>query len=339
MHPRSTLSSHALRDIPQNRDIPGFHKAMPSSVGGELHRVSSTLSARSSTSSVRSGLGADCGAMPRSLSPQSDLRRRHDPLACSEYAAAVYNNLLQREKTMPVIAGYLESQPEINEKMRTILIDWMVDVHLKFKLHAQTLFLAVDIVNRFLAVSRVTRSQLQLVGVTAVLLAAKYEEIWPPEIKDCVFISAKTYKEEEILVMERSITAALQFRLTVPNPYPFLQRALTVANADPKTRNLAMYFLEHAALHYGTVDYLPSTVANAAMYLANVVTQHPDPWDATLQHYTKVRPHDRQMLDCAAKLLSFTNTTVGSRYQAVRRKYSSVKYMEVAKIALPAELL
>jgi hypothetical protein len=77
---------------------------------------------------------------------------------------------------------YMESQPEINEGMRAILVDWLVDVHRKFELSLETLYLTINVIDRFLAIKTVPRRELQLVGISAMLMASKYEEIWPPEV-------------------------------------------------------------------------------------------------------------------------------------------------------------
>jgi len=79
--------------------------------------------------------------------------------------------------------------------MRSILIDWLVDVHLKFKLLPETLFITVNIIDRFLEKQRVSKSRLQLVGVTALFVASKYEEIYPPELKDFVYITDRAYSK------------------------------------------------------------------------------------------------------------------------------------------------
>ena len=78
---------------------------------------------------------------------------------------------------------YMDRQPEINEKMRAILVDWLIDVHHKFELSPETLYLTVNIIDRFLSVKNVPRRELQLLGISATLMASKYEEIWAPEVK------------------------------------------------------------------------------------------------------------------------------------------------------------
>ncbi len=93
-------------------------------------------------------------------------------------------------------------QPDINEKMRAILIDWLVEVHLKFKLVPETLYLTVNLIDRYLEKVDVMREKLQLVGVTAMLIASKYEEIYAPEVQDFVYITDKAYSKQEILDCE-----------------------------------------------------------------------------------------------------------------------------------------
>ena len=76
----------------------------------------------------------------------------------------------------------MESQPEINEKMRAILIDWLIEVHHKFELNPETLYLTINIVDWYVAVQTTLRKELQLVGMSAMLIASKYEEIWAAEV-------------------------------------------------------------------------------------------------------------------------------------------------------------
>lgn len=99
----------------------------------------------------------------------------------------------------------MERQEDINEKMRAILIDWLIEVHLKFKLVPESLYLTVNLIDRYLEREQVNRQKLQLVGVTAMLIACKYEEIYPPIVKDFVYITDNAYTKEEILAMERKM--------------------------------------------------------------------------------------------------------------------------------------
>ena len=118
--------------------------------------------------------------------------------------------------------------------MRAILVDWLIEVHFKFKLLSETLFLTVNLIDRFLERSDVVRTKLQLVGVTAMLIACKYEEIYAPEVRDFVYITDKAYSREEILAMEASMLATLDFNICAPSSFRFLERYSKIAQANSK---------------------------------------------------------------------------------------------------------
>ncbi|KAF3546490.1 hypothetical protein DY000_02003958, partial [Brassica cretica] len=135
---------------------------------------------------------------------------KDNDLAALEYVEDMYTFYKQVEnESKPQI--YMQTQPEINEKMRSIIIDWLVDVHLKFDLSPETLYLTVNIINRFLSLKPLPRRELQLLGVSALLVASKYEEIWPPQVNDLVYVTGYTYDEKQILVMEKTILGNLEY--------------------------------------------------------------------------------------------------------------------------------
>ncbi len=126
----------------------------------------------------------------------------------------------------------MTKQEDVNEKMRSILIDWLVEVHHKFKLVPETLFLTINLIDRFLQLKQITRQKLQLVGVTAMLIASKYEEIYAPIVKDFVYITDNAYTKAEILEMERKMLSTLDFNIQIVSSWVFLQRYWKVAKAD-----------------------------------------------------------------------------------------------------------
>lgn len=120
----------------------------------------------------------------------------------AEYARDVCSHMLKTETQNSAKIGYMQKQTDINEKMRAILVDWLIEVHYKFKLLPETLFLTVNLIDRFLDKETIHRTKLQLVGVTAMLIASKYEEIYAPEVKDFVYITDRAYQKDEILKQE-----------------------------------------------------------------------------------------------------------------------------------------
>lgn len=227
---------------------------------------------------------------------------------------------------------YMSRQNDINERMRAILVDWLVDVHLKFKLVPETMFLAASLIDRFLDQKLVTRSKLQLVGVVAMLLAAKYEEIYPPEIKDFIYISANTYTKDDILKMERLMLGAVEFNLTCPTIYPFVKRALQVVDAEQMCQHLALYIAEMSLVEYAMIQYSPSVVAAGCVYLARKLLQYTDPWNWILEHYTS---HSMASLHAVTKHLhEIMLGAPHNKCQAVRKKYSYPKYSSVSETVL-----
>merc|ERR550537_298302 len=108
--------------------------------------------------------------------------------------------------------------------MRAILIDWLIEVQMKYKLRKETLYLCVNLVDRSLSIRPVARRRLQLVGVGGMLIASKFEEIYPPETRDFVYITDNAYTKEEVLSMEVSMLTALGFNLCCPTVAHFLER-------------------------------------------------------------------------------------------------------------------
>ena len=127
-----------------------------------------------------------------------DDRDKDDPLCVTEYVEDMYTHFRGKEIGTSVRPTYMETQAHINERMRSILVDWLVEVHLKFKLVPETLYLTVNLIDRYLERAEVSRPRLQLVGVTALLLASKYEEIYPPELRDLVYICDRAYTRQDV---------------------------------------------------------------------------------------------------------------------------------------------
>lgn len=219
-------------------------------------------------------------------------------------------------------------QTDINEKMRAILIDWLVDVHLKFKLLPETLFLTVNIIDRYLERVPVMRQKLQLVGVTAMLIACKYEEIYPPEVKDFVYVTDKAYSREEVLETEGHIISTLNFNLTTPSSFRFLERYTRLIDMDPKAFNLCRYVLELGLIEYRMLKYNPSLLACGSIYLCNKLCKKAG-WNEVLERNCKY--DENTVKQCAKDLLVLLRDVDKVSLQAVKRKFSSGKYHEVAK--------
>ncbi|RKO87263.1 cyclin-like protein [Blyttiomyces helicus] len=194
----------------------------------------------------------------------------------SEYVVEIFEYLKELEvQTMPN-PNYMDEQKELQWKMRTILIDWLIEIHSKFRLLPETLFLAVNIVDRFLSTRVVALLKLQLVGVTAMFIAAKYEEVVPPNIADFVYMSDGGYTDDEVLQAERYLLQALDFSLQYPNPLNFLRRCSKADGYDIQTRTIAKYLMEITLMDQCFLELPPSKIAAASMYLSRVMLGRTD---------------------------------------------------------------
>jgi hypothetical protein len=120
------------------------------------------------------------------------------------------------------------------------------------------------------------------VGVTAMLIASKYEEIYAPEVQDFVYITDKAYSKAEILECEYKMLKNLDFQASHCSSYRFLLRYWKVSEADPFILNMARYLLELSLVEYRMLVHCPSNLASAALYLALKIVKKPDAWSDRL---------------------------------------------------------
>ncbi|XP_048608322.1 cyclin-B1-3 isoform X2 [Brassica napus] len=270
----------------------------------------------------------------RSKALDIDSADKDNDLAAVEYVEDMYSFYKEVEnESKPQM--YMQTQTEINEKMRSILVDWLVDVHVKFDLSPETLYLTINIVDRFLSLKPVPRRELQLVGVSALLIASKYEEIWPPQVNDLVYVTDNSYQSKQILVMEKTILGNLEWYLTVPTQYVFLARFVKAAVPDPEMESMVHFLAELGLMHYDALKFCPSMLAASAVYAARCFLSKTPAWTETLTFHTGYSEHE--LMDCS-KLLAFIHSRVGeSKLRAVFKKYSKAERCAVALVSSPAK--
>ena len=224
----------------------------------------------------------------------------------------------------------MPSQTEVTDRMRAILFDWLTEVQVQFRLKIETLYLAVSLVDRYLAKEVVKKTRLQLVGVSAMFIASKYEEVYPPELLDFLMVSANTYTGKEVLEMEGSILSKLMFKLTVPSPLCFVQRYAQLINLNKEDIFLSRYFLEMGLLDLNICQIKASLQAAASIYLTLFIGGGRF-WNATLEEqldYTET-----EVKQCAVKLLYTVKKYSRSKtIHSIRDKYSQKIYHSVAAV-------
>jgi G2/mitotic-specific cyclin 3/4 len=209
-------------------------------------------------------------------SPEDVEDEQWDTSMVAEYGDEIFEYMHSLEEKMKPNANYMDHQAEIQWSMRSVLMDWLVQVHNRFTLLPETLFLAVNYVDRFLSAKVVSLGKLQLVGATALFVAAKYEEINCPSVQEIVYMVDGAYTADEVLKAERFMLSMLQFELGWPGPMSFLRRISKADDYDLETRTLAKYFLEITVMDERFVSCAPSFLAAAAHCLARFMLKKGD---------------------------------------------------------------
>jgi hypothetical protein len=159
--------------------------------------------------------------------------------------------------------------PLVNRAMRTTLIDWLLQVHMRYHMLPETLWIAVNLIDRFLSNRVVSLVKFQLVGVTAMFIAAKYEEIMAPSVEEFVYMTEGGYSRDEILRGERIILQSLEFNVSsYCSPYSWVRRISKADDYDLQTRTLSKFLMEVTLLDHRFLRAKPSMVAAIGMYLA-----------------------------------------------------------------------
>ncbi|KAJ4963134.1 hypothetical protein NE237_023073 [Protea cynaroides] len=252
-----------------------------------------------------------------------------NPLAVVDYVEEIYAYYRKAESSSGVSLNYMAQQFDINEKMRAILIDWLIEVHYKFELMDETLFLTVNLIDRFLARQGVVRKKLQLVGVTAMLLACKYEEVTVPVVEDLILISDKAYTRKEVIEMEKLMVNALQFNMSVPTPYVFMRRFLKAAQSDNKLELLSFFMIELCLVEYEMLRFPPSLLAAAAIYTAQCTLKRSRQWTKTSEWHTNYT--EDQLMECSNLMIAFHQKAGTGKNTGVYRKYSTFRFGYAAK--------
>ncbi|KAK4223869.1 cyclin-like protein [Podospora fimiseda] len=240
----------------------------------------------------------------------------------AEYGDEIFEYMRELEATMLPDAHYMEIQTEIQWSMRSVLMDWLVQVHNRFGLLPETLFLTVNYIDRFLSVKIVSIGKLQLVGATALYLAAKYEEVNCPAVQEIVYMVDSSYTTDEILKAERFMLGMLQFELGWPGPMSFLRRISKADDYELETRTLAKYFLEVTIMDERFVSSPASYIAAGAHCISRMFLGKGD-WTYAHVHYSgytlsQLKPVINMMYECCGD--------PRKHHGAVFEKYAAPRY-------------
>jgi len=266
-----------------------------------------------------------------------DLDAIEDDLSVPEYAEDIMRSLREQE-VAPV--DFMVNQKDINSRMRAVLVDWLIDVHRKFKLSRSTFFLGINMVDRYLATTSVKRNKLQLLGCTCLWIASKYHEIYAPEMDDFVYISDSAFSTAALTEMEVEVLKTLQFELTVPTALNYAERYSKISAYYLKKKrerkiiaDLIMYCSEHCVVDYGLCQQTPSLLGAACFVYSCLSTkvfsrkQFDEDGLEQVIGYTM-----QQMVPTMKALDAVVKNAKRSKHKALFKKYCSTDHSNIGKL-------
>ncbi|KAK4594970.1 hypothetical protein RGQ29_018630 [Quercus rubra] len=299
----SSISENAAIVVPYEAtqgQLPPDGNGNPSTVSDVIPKKSKRRRSYTSLLMAGSKLLEGCGEVMK-LEKLPSIDDNCNQLEVAEYVDEIYQYYWVTEAQNPSMENYMSIQTDITAHMRGILINWLIEVHFKFDLMQETLYLMVTLLDRYLSQASVKKNEMQLVGLTALLLASKYEDFWHPRVKDLISISAESYTRDQMLAMERLILKQLKFRLNVATPYVFMLRFLKAAQSDSKLEHLAFYLIELCLVEHEYLKFKPSLLCASALYVARCTLHMTPAWTPLLCKHA--RYEESQLRDCAQMII------------------------------------
>lgn len=274
-----------------------------------------------------------------------DLEDGGDEFTCAAYVTQIFKYYKEREDKF-IVDDYMKKQPSLNQQMRVLLVDWMVEVQQQLEFNHEVLYLSVKLLDLYLSKKRIEKEKLQLLGGAAMFIACKFEERMPPIIDDFIFVSDNAYTRNQLIKMEIEILKVVRFDIGVPLSYTFLRRYSKCVRADMQFLTLARYILELSLQDYAFANEKDSLKACAALYLAlrmavsyedKIRMLHADgldyiepavrsayltatEWTPTLIHYTGSFLHD--FVHLVPRMNDLVRMAAHSKYKTIYKKYS-----------------
>lgn len=205
-------------------------------------------------------------------------------LMVNEYASDVMEYLKSREKLNGICIdpNYMSMHNEISIKHRTIVVDWLVAVCAQFDLPSDSLFLAVNLMDRFLSLRRCPKSKIQLIGTTCLMLATKLTDPYYPLPLDFLHVSGYAFSLRELLKAEEIVFEALGYNLTRPTTFNFVSYYCHVSRCTDKRIGIfAEYLATLSLLDYSLLKYMPSEIAASSVHLALSWLGDEEPWNSS----------------------------------------------------------
>ena len=267
-----------------------------------------------------------------------------------EYMDDILENILEEERNseIKITNSYFKFQTDINSKMRAILIDWLIDVNLKFNFKPETLYITIQIIDSYLSLKKIKRCNFQLLGVTALLIACKQNEIIFHKLKEYVYITDNAYTENDIKNMEFNILKTLNFNILNPSSLSFFEIYSNKSgfSQDKKKFNLGQFLMESFYLDENCLKYSASTIATTVQYIVMKyfkMDNYKECYNQKLFNIKTIEEFENKyakssnyaihiIKECAKDICNCINELPRGNLKSTLRKYSNDTFDNVTKL-------
>ena len=252
-------------------------------------------------------------------------------LYSEEYLEEIYTNLILDEKysKLKIRNNYMKQQNDINEEMRAILVDWIIEVHNRFHFKRKTLFQTILIIDLYLSLRVIQKSRFQLLGIACLLISVKENEIFNPRLEEFVNITDNAYTKTELLNMEIHVLQTLNFDILFPTSEEFYDILSKFFNFNRVQHHLGEYFIDSSLVEYNMLKYNASIIAIACAYIVMKfynIKGYKDLYSCKINGNSS----KKIIKECARDLCYLVKKLSKSSLRSTKDKYSSEEYDEVA---------
>ena len=249
-----------------------------------------------------------------------------------DYIEEIYFNLIDEEKniTMKPIYGYMNNQKEINDRMRAILVDWLIQINFSCRFKEDTLYTTIWIIDTYLSTNNISVSKFQLLGLASFLISCKFNEIDYPSLKKFIEMTDNAYKIEELINMEQIILKSLKFNIIFPSANDFYNLISNLFNLNKEQYFLGKYFLDSCLINYELIKYSNSHIAISVVYIVLKYFNIDNSEKLFDKKICGAKAQKKNIKEIAKNMCDFLSKLSNSNLEAAKDKYSQEKYCSVA---------
>ncbi|XP_069036846.1 cyclin-F isoform X2 [Lepisosteus oculatus] len=253
-----------------------------------------------------------------------------EPRACSEVVAQVFLSSTPLHRK-----GVVMLQKGLNDTMRYILVDWLVEVATMKDFSSLSLHVTVSCVDRYLMLYSVPKARLQLLGIACMVICTRYVSKEILTIREAVWLTDNTYKYEDLVRMMGEVISALEGKIRCPTVVDYGEVLLALAPLERRTAHLFSYVCELSLLYTSLSLYPPARLAAAALLLARIMHRYALPWTSHLSECTGFSLQD--LVPCVLNLhKKCFHDDVPKDYRhvcltGVRQRFEDDSYQQISK--------